>query len=234
MVIANKPSTGASDDMENMSTEEIMELQKKKCIFCNIVSGKVQSKKVYDDSKCIAILDINPANPGHVLILPKEHYAVMPQMPDDIISHLYLVAKAISAIILKSLKVSGSTIFVANGVFAGQRAQHFMLHVIPRRENDGLDILNIPQKQVSDSDLFEVQKRVIDRVNSLLNVKMEVKGVSKENIPAPKVEVKQEHKKEETVVENVDIPEPKKEKKTVVKKDEDDGIGLDDIARLLK
>ena len=66
------------EKIKNMSPEELKEFQKKQCVFCQIISGKVQSKKVYDDEKCIAILDINPANPGHVLLLPKEHYSIMP------------------------------------------------------------------------------------------------------------------------------------------------------------
>ena len=60
------------EDLKNMSPEEIQELQKQQCIFCHIVSGKVASRKVYEDDSVIAILDIHPANPGHVLLLPKE------------------------------------------------------------------------------------------------------------------------------------------------------------------
>lgn len=211
------------EKLEGMSPEELMVYQKKKCVFCNIVSGKVQSKKVYEDGKCIAILDINPANPGHVLILPKEHYAVLPQMPDDVVAHLFIVAKAFSKIMLKSLKVGGSTIFVANGVFAGQKAQHFMLHVIPRREGDGLDVLNIPQLQVSDSDLFEVQKRVVEKVNSSFGLRIEVKAPKGS---AQKVDVVKKEVKDEEVVE-------KKEVKKGPSKVEED-LDLDDIARLLK
>jgi histidine triad (HIT) family protein len=222
------PAQGLPENLDNMSQDELMDYQKKKCIFCNIISGKVQSKKVYEDDKCIAILDINPANPGHVLILPKEHYAILPQMPENIVGHLFVVAKAFSGVILKGLKVGGSTIFVANGVLAGQRAQHFMLHVIPRKESDGLDILNIPQRQVSDSDLLEVQKRVVDKINVLMGVKTETK--SKEDVQE-KVELKKDvtvEKKEEPLVEK---KLDKVEKKKIV---EDDDIGLDDIARLLK
>jgi histidine triad (HIT) family protein len=218
---------GLPENIDNMSPEELMDFQKKKCIFCNIISGKVQSKKVYEDSKCIAILDINPANPGHVLILPKEHHAILPQMPDDIIGHLFIVAKAFSSIMLKSLKVSGATIFVANGVLAGQRAQHFMLHVIPRKESDGLDVLNIPQRQVSESDLIEVQKRVVEKISILLGIKIEAKvKEEKDKIEVPK--------KEETVVEKK-LEKPVEKKSQNEESDEDDtNIGLDDIARLLK
>src|SRR3989344_100026 len=102
------------EKLKNMSPEQLKEFQKKNCIFCQIISGKVQSKKIYEDEQTLGILDINPANPGHVLLMPKEHYAVMPQMSDPEIGHLFMVAKALSAAMLKSLKVQGTTIFVAN------------------------------------------------------------------------------------------------------------------------
>ena len=60
------------EDIKKMSPEEIAELQKKNCIFCHLVSGRVPSKKVFEDDKVLAILDIYPAIPGHILLFPKE------------------------------------------------------------------------------------------------------------------------------------------------------------------
>ena len=59
--------------LSKMSPEELKAYQKQQCIFCQIIEGKVQSKKIFEDEHSIAILDINPANPGHTLLLPKEH-----------------------------------------------------------------------------------------------------------------------------------------------------------------
>lgn len=135
------------EKLSKMSPEELREFQKKNCIFCHIMANKVQSKKIFEDEIVCAILDINPANPGHILLLPKEHYAIMPQMPDDVVTHLAKTAKHLSKIVLRSLKAEGTTILVANGVAAGQKAQHFMLHIIPRMQNDGLT-LDLPYKIV--------------------------------------------------------------------------------------
>ena len=135
------------EKLSKMSPEELREFQKKNCIFCHIIANKVQSKKIFEDELVCAILDINPANPGHILLLPKEHYAIMPQMPDDIVVHLAKTAKHLSKVVLRSLKAEGTTILVANGVAAGQKAQHFMLHIIPRMQNDGLT-LDLPYKIV--------------------------------------------------------------------------------------
>src|SRR3989338_4984837 len=98
------------EKVKNMSPEELKEFQKKQCIFCQIIAGKVQSKKIYEDDKCIAILDINPANPGHILLLPKEHYSIMPQVPESEIAHLFVVMKTISNAALRGLGVQGTNI----------------------------------------------------------------------------------------------------------------------------
>src|SRR3989338_5037284 len=143
------------EKIKSMSPDELKEFQKKQCIFCQIIAGKVQSRKVYEDDSVIAILDVNPANPGHMLIMPKEHYSIMPQLPDDALSHIFAVAKALSNSALRALEVQGSNIIVANGVAAGQRAQHFMAHLIPRTENDGIKF-ELPQKALSESDLEKI------------------------------------------------------------------------------
>ncbi len=130
------------EKLKNMSPEELREFQKQQCIFCQIITGKIPAKKIYEDDKTIAVLDINPAAKGHLLLLPKEHYAIMPQLPDQEISLLFTLAKRLSHVVLKALKLSGTTIFVANGLAAGQRAQHLMIHIIPRKEGDGLLMVN--------------------------------------------------------------------------------------------
>ena len=71
------------EKLKNMSPEELKDFQKKQCIFCQIVGGKMEAKMVFEDDNVIAVLDINPANMGHILVMPKEHYAIMPQIPDD-------------------------------------------------------------------------------------------------------------------------------------------------------
>src|SRR3989338_1954831 len=230
------------EKLKNMSPEELKEFQKKQCIFCQIIEGKVQSRKVYEDDSVIAILDVNPANPGHMLIMPKEHYSIMPQMPDEETGHIFAVAKALSNAALRSLEVQGSNIIVANGVAAGQRAQHFMIHLIPRKENDNIHF-QMPQKTIDDSELKKIRKMLADSLGA--------KAEEPVAVPLPKLnqqkkfvdaefeekksktrkrkskEVKsEEHKKEATK-----DGEAKKGKKAGKEKRE--GIDLDDIARVL-
>jgi histidine triad (HIT) family protein len=152
------------EKLKNMSPEELKEFQIKNCIFCQIISGKVQSKKVYDDEYCIAILDINPANPGHLLLLPKEHYSIMPLIPENILKHLFMISKQLSATLLRALKVEGTNIFVANGAVAGQKAQHFMIHIIPRKDNDNVG-LNLTEKEISKDVLDQIREVLVEKVN---------------------------------------------------------------------
>ena len=159
------------EKLKNMSPEELQEFQKQQCIFCQIISRKVPAKKVYEDDQCIAILDINPAAKGHLLLLPKEHYAIMPQIPEPILAHLSVVSKHLSQLLLKSLKVDGTTIFVANGLAAGQKAQHFMIHIIPRKEDD--NALQFEEKVISKEIQDKVKVAVENKLYQLLEVKKE-------------------------------------------------------------
>ncbi len=185
------------EQLKNMSPEELKEYQKKNCIFCQIISGKVASKKVFEDDKCIGVLDINPANPGHVLLLPKEHYAILPQVPETEIEHMFMVAKAFSNVMLKALGCGGTNIFVANGVAAGQKAQHFMLHVIPRKEGDNIGMV-IPEKQVNENDLEQIKEKLLSRVNEMFG--------GKNIVSKPRIETV-EHKPEVQEAEFEDVEE---------------------------
>jgi histidine triad (HIT) family protein len=120
----------------------------------------VQSRKVYEDDKVVALLDINPANPGHVLLLTKEHYSIMPQIPDDEIAHVFMVSKSLSNSMLRSIDAQGTNIIVANGIAAGQRAQHFIAHVIPRKDNDGVNFV-LPQKTMEQQEIETIGNKLI-------------------------------------------------------------------------
>ncbi len=158
------------EKIKNMSPEELKEFQKKQCIFCQIIAGKVHSRKIYEDDTSLVILDVNPANPGHMLIMPKEHYSIMPQIPDSQLSHIFSVAKALSNAALRALETQGSNIIVANGVAAGQKAQHFMAHLIPRMGNDGIKF-ELPQKTLAEDEL----KKISGILSKALGAKFEEK-----------------------------------------------------------
>lgn len=243
------------EKLKNMSPEELREFQKKQCIFCHIVSGRVQAKRIYEDDKVLAVLDINPANPGHVLLLPKEHYTVMPQLPEDEIAHIFMVAKALSNSILRSLEAKGTNIIVANGPAAGQQAQHFMVHIIPRKDGDNLQFV-LPQNKISEAELDKTREILVQKLGIVEkkseDVEVDISKVLAKEPAEPfieekeekiteqkKEEKKQEKSKEEKEKPKKETKKPKEEKKTAKEKTEkkDDkpkgDISLDDISRLL-
>ncbi len=167
--VSQQQAEEMKEKLANMSPEELKEFQKKQCIFCQIISGKVASKKIYSDDKCTAILDINPANPGHILLLPNEHYGIMPLIPEEELGHLFMVAKALAHVALKALEAQGANIFVANGVAAGQKAQHFMIHVIPRKEGDNVNI-NIPEKEIGAAEAEKIIGRLKPAIEKALGI----------------------------------------------------------------
>lgn len=180
------------------------------CIFCHIASGKVPAKKVYEDDKVAAVLDINPAAPGHILLVPKQHVAIMPQMGEDLIAHLGMVSKQLSGVLIRALGVEGTSIFVANGVAAGQRAPHFLLHVIPRSKDDGIG-LQLP--------VVKVDQKMAEAVFVKL-------------APAVAKQFGKEAPKSADVRSEV-VEEKKEDRKDVPKKAEKGKSNLDDIADFL-
>ncbi|MEM4263981.1 MAG: HIT family protein [Candidatus Woesearchaeota archaeon] len=202
-----------------MTPEQMAEIAKQQCIFCHIAAGRAAAKKVYEDDKVVAVLDINPANPGHILLITKEHYMVMPQIPEDVIQHIGMVTKSLSHAILKALKAQGTTIFVANGVSAGQRAQHFMLHIIPRMEGDGVGI-DIPQFTISDSDYKKIYEALKKGVQKALG---KIEGLEEEEKKEEKLIEKAEEKiekKEEKEKKEAEEKKPEKKKEKEEKKEE--------------
>ena len=163
--ISQEQLRALQEKIKQMSPEELKEFQKKQCVFCQIIAGKVQSRKVYEDEKVVALLDINPANPGHVLLLTKEHYSIMPQIPDDEVAYMFMVAKSLSNSMLRSIDAQGTNIIVANGIAAGQRAQHFMAHIIPRKDSDGINFI-LPQKAMEEKEIEAIGNKLIAALGS--------------------------------------------------------------------
>ena len=205
------------EKLKNMSPEEILELQKQQCIFCQIISGNVPSKKIYEDDKCVAILDINPAAKGHILLLPKEHYAIMPQIPDEELSYFFLATKSLSQIMLKNLQVPGTNIFIANGLVAGQKAQHFMIHIIPRREGDGL--FNVEEKLIDKETVQKVKVAVENKLNELLGVSKSVVSLEEE---------KEEQEEDTQEVDEEPESEEQEEAPNEEETPEEDGESIDE------
>lgn len=111
-------------------------MKKEDCIFCKIANGEIPSKTLYEDEDFRVILDLGPATKGHALILPKEHYANLYELPEDLAGKVMKLAKKMATQMTQKLGCDGFNLVQNNGETAGQTVFHFHLHLIPRYEGD--------------------------------------------------------------------------------------------------
>ena len=111
------------------------------CIFCKIAAGEIPSNTIYEDDSFRVILDLGPATKGHALVLPKNHYADLYEIPEDVLAEAAKVAKKVAGTMKEKLSCDGLNLVQNNGEAAGQTVMHFHLHVIPRYKDDGQHIL---------------------------------------------------------------------------------------------
>ena len=110
------------------------------CIFCKIAAGDIPSATIYEDNDFRVILDIEPASKGHALILPKEHYANLYELSDELASKALSVAKKVITKMTGILGCDGYNVVQNNGEAAGQTVFHFHIHLIPRYKDDNVNI----------------------------------------------------------------------------------------------
>ena len=106
------------------------------CIFCKIANGEIPAATIYEDERFRVILDLGPASKGHALILPKEHYADIYEIPEDLAAEAYKLAARLAKKLTEVLNCDGFNIVQNNKEAAGQTVFHFHMHLIPRYEND--------------------------------------------------------------------------------------------------
>lgn len=94
----------------------------------------------YEDGGVVAFMDIQPVNAGHVLVVPREHYASLDDIPHGLAMHLFEVAMELAPVVKQVAGADGMNVVVNSGAAAGQDVFHYHVHVIPRRPGDGFDI----------------------------------------------------------------------------------------------
>jgi histidine triad (HIT) family protein len=111
------------------------------CVFCNIVKGIVPESVVYDDEKVLAFMDIQPVNPGRVLVIPKVHASGLSNLDEETGAHMFKVGMRVAEAVKRSgVKCDGVNLLLSDGRAAFQEIFHVHLHVIPRFEGDSLHI----------------------------------------------------------------------------------------------
>lgn len=110
------------------------------CLFCKIIAGEIPCFKLDENDETLAFMDINPANEGHALVIPKKHARDVYAVSDAAITATVKTAKKIAAAIDKTLNPDGLNLLQCNGPAAAQSVFHFHMHVLPRREGDELKL----------------------------------------------------------------------------------------------
>ena len=110
------------------------------CIFCKIVAGEIPSCNVYEDAMTLAFMDINPANEGHCLVIPKEHSRDLYVISEDSLKAVSVTARRVARVLEKTLSPDGLNLVQCNGAAAAQSVFHFHMHVLPRKNGDDLKL----------------------------------------------------------------------------------------------
>ena len=114
------------------------------CLFCGIVEGSVPSQTIDSDERTVAFMDINPATPGHALVVPRVHSADLMEIEPEDLEATTLAARRLSRRMKEVLDADGINVINACGAAAWQTVFHFHLHVIPRYEDDPLRLPWVP------------------------------------------------------------------------------------------
>jgi histidine triad (HIT) family protein len=116
------------------------------CIFCKIVAGELPAEVIQEDEHTIAFMDINPWTRGHALVIPRNHSEDLLEVSDEDLAHTTAAAKRLAARMKERLDADGINLLNACGAAAWQTVFHFHVHVIPRYEDDPLQLPTRPQE----------------------------------------------------------------------------------------
>lgn len=131
------------------------------CIFCKIIAGEIPSHTLFEDEQFKVILDVGPATKGHALILPKNHYANLYEIPEDVAADAMKLAKKMASAMTKKLSCDGFNLIQNNGEAAGQTVFHFHMHLVPRYKSDG-EIFKYTAGKPSPEELAEIKKLITE------------------------------------------------------------------------
>jgi len=139
------------------------------CEYCELVQRQNKENIVYEDEKILVAVKDNIFTAGQITVFPKEHFTILEMVPEDILQKCFLMANKLSIAAFESLSCQGTNILIQNGVSAGQKTPHFGLEIIPRRENDGLN-LQWPPKQLMEDEIETVFLMLKEEGEKIVNV----------------------------------------------------------------
>ncbi len=130
------------------------------CIFCKLANGVFPTNSIYEDEDFNVILDASPATKGHALILPKEHYDNVYEMPDTLLEKTIKLAKKIIQKETDVLGCDGYNIVQNNGEAAGQTVFHFHMHLIPRYKEKNMPMVTWKPNELPEEEMKDICRRM--------------------------------------------------------------------------
>jgi histidine triad (HIT) family protein len=129
------------------------------CPFCQIVAGAGSAHVVFEDAISVAFLDNRPLFPGHCLLITKQHFATLYDIPSDIIGPLFLNARMLAHTVQRAMHADGT--FVAMNNLVSQSVPHFHIHIVPRKRGDGLRGFFWPRHKLAEDQAAAAQKAIV-------------------------------------------------------------------------
>ena len=123
------------------------------CAFCSITSGTLPAAIVLDEPDVVGFLDLRPVFPGHVLLVPRQHVATLPELPAELLPTLFGAAQRLATAVVDALGADGT--FVAMNNRVSQSVPHLHVHVVPRRFKDGLRGFFWPRQRYEDDQAMQ-------------------------------------------------------------------------------
>lgn len=138
------------------------------CVFCKIVDGRLDSPIVFEDDSTLAFLDHRPLFPGHTLVIPKQHFETLVDLPSAMVPTFFWNVQLLSRAVERAMDAEGT--FVAMNNRVSQSVPHLHVHVVPRRKKDGLKGFFWPRTKYSDEEeLNHVKSRLRSVIGELKN-----------------------------------------------------------------
>ena len=128
------------------------------CIFCKIIRGELPAERVYEDENTLAFLEILPINPGHTLVIPKDHYTDLIDAPENVVMDMMRTVKKISHAFRAALNVDDFNLAMNNGITAGQVVFHAHIHVMPRHAGDNYELWK--GKEYPDGEAKKIREKI--------------------------------------------------------------------------
>ena len=147
-------------------------VQPHSCRFCDLIHGAGEVSMCFEDADVVAFMDIQPVNTGHVLVVPRQHFESLDDIPAAVALRVYEVAMQLAPVVKQVAGAAGMNIVVNSGAAAGQDVFHYHVHVIPRCTGDGFDVplpfagSQMPDRTVLDMNASRIISALRDPVAS--------------------------------------------------------------------